>query len=393
MSAESLSEQDKNQANHIIESVVNELQQSLESMPPREAVDKYFRNRNLSKNTAKTHRSSLYNHFVPWCEEVKDIQNMNEITGNKLAEYKMWREEQARERIDGNKVSVETIKTQQQITRAFIKYCETLEVVKENLHERVQIPDSDDKVRETILDSERISEILDYLEKYKYASRPHVILLLLASTGVRMGSLRALDRDDFKSDEDNPCLKLEHRPESGTSLKNKDDSKRSVGIEADKAKVIDDYINSTRIAATDEYDRKPLLTTKNGRIGESTIRQTVYAWTRPCAIGKDCPHGRVPEGDGESDDESDDEDDVCKAARRRNWASRCPDSLSSHTVRKGFITEELASGVPVEILSGKCDVSKKILEKHYDMRKEEQKMEARMEVISMIHENNSGYIG
>jgi hypothetical protein len=62
-------------------------------------------------------------------------------------------------------------------------------------------------------------------------------------------------------------------------------------------------------------------------------------------------------------------------------------------VRKGFITEELASGVPVEILSGKCDVSKKILEKHYDMRKEEQKMEARMEVISMIHENNSGYIG
>jgi site-specific recombinase XerD len=390
MSAELPSDFDEEQVERFAESVVSKMEnRDLESMPPSEAVDEYFKNRGLSENTVKTHKSSLCNHFVPWCEEVKDIHDMNEITGKKLSEYKSWRAEQARKRIDGNKVSVETIKTQQRIIRAFIKYCEKLEVVKPNLHELVLVPGSDDKVRETVLDAGRVREILQHLRTYEYASRPHVILLLFASTGIRLGSLHSLDKDDIVSDVKKPYLKLRHRPESGTALKNGTDSRRKVSFEEDTAKVINDYINSNRIDTKDEYGRKPLLTTSNGRISESTIRQTIYAWTRPCVIGKDCPYGRDPDLNPHSDDDED--KDVCEAAKRRNWACKCPDSVSSHSLRKGYITEELNSGVPVEILSGRCDVSKKILERHYDMRKEDEKMESRRETLRAVHQENSGY--
>ncbi|MFP8957677.1 hypothetical protein ACLI4Y_13200 [Natrialbaceae archaeon A-CW3] len=120
-----------------------------------------------------------------------------------------------------------------------------------------------------------------------------------------------------------------------------------------------------------------MLTTTHGRLSKNTIRTYVYAWTRPCAIGKDCPYGENPE--------------ECEAARRMNWAFKCPDSLSCHPVRKGYITAELTSGVPKEILCDCCDVSEDIMDKHYDHRTEETKMAARRVAMQLAHEKNARY--
>ena len=57
-------------ADYIAEKVADEMSPSLNSMSPREAVDKYFESRDLTPGTKNTHRSSLYNFFLKWCEEI-----------------------------------------------------------------------------------------------------------------------------------------------------------------------------------------------------------------------------------------------------------------------------------------------------------------------------------
>jgi len=56
--------------------------------------------------------------------------------------------------------------------------------------------------------------------------------------------------------------------------------------------VLRDYIEENRIDVTDESGRKPLLTTKVGRIARNTIRKWSYRLTRPCWYPGECPHGR-----------------------------------------------------------------------------------------------------
>ena len=137
------------------------------------------------------------------------------------------------------------------------------------------------------------------------------------------------------------------------------------------------YLDDKRVDQTDEHGRSPLLTTTHRRVSKSTIRTYFYAWTRPCAIGMECPYGRDPR--------------ECDAAKRNNWAFKCPDSLSTHPVRKGYITASLKDAIPKMVLSERCDVSEKILDRHYDFRTKQEKMEARMRLIKMAHQQNQKY--
>lgn len=359
------------------EKVAEQMGPSLEPMSPREAVDKYFDNRSFEPATRNTIKSSLCNFFLPWCEDIAGIENMNDLTGNDLADYRVWRREKASKRVD--KLKPKSEETQQKIIRKFIEYCETWEVVRPNLHEYVIVPtvSKDDEVRDEVLDSDTAKYVLEWLRKYEYGDIEHVVWLLLSSCGARTGGIHSLDRTDYISNDDGAYLKFRHRPETGTALKNGEEGERNVDIPGSVSEVLDDYIEDNRISNTDEYGREPLLTTNHGRLSKSTIRNYVYAWTRPCAIGQECPYGRDP--------------DDCDAARRNNWAFECPDSLSCHPVRKGYITAELKAGVPKEIISERCDVSESIMDKHYDHRSEEEKMEARRIAIQLAHETGSRY--
>jgi site-specific recombinase XerD len=325
----------------------------MEKIEPEQAVQMYLseRSNEVSEWTYYSHQSRL-GHFLEWCSQ-KGLNNLNELSGRDIHEYKLWRRESG--------ISKVTEKTQMDTLRVFIRYCERIEAVSEGLSETVQSPDLDrnENVRDEILEGERAVQILEHLEKYEYASFRHTLFLLLFKCGMRLGGVRALDLGDFS--EENMSLKIEHRPQEGTPLKNKEDGSRFIALSSSQCRVLSDYIEENRHDVEDECGREPLLTRSSGRPHSNTIRSYVYQLTRPC-MASECPHGRDPD---ECEDNS--------------WsgASGCPSTVSPHSVRRGSITYHLLEDVPSNVVSDRMNVGTDTLEKHYDKRSLEEKMEQR----------------
>lgn len=58
-------------------------------------------------------------------------------------------------------------------------------------------------------------------------------------------------------------------------------------------RVITAYADQNRPDVEDEHGRKPLLSSKDGRVVETTVQRYVYTATRPCIHnGKNCPFDR-----------------------------------------------------------------------------------------------------
>ena len=339
----------------------------LQSITPEEAVNWYLRNRRneLAESSLYTHRSSL-NHFIEWTNIV-GIDDLNELDGRKLQTYFDWRVEEAPNSVD--ELAPKSEKTQIDITRKFVEFCGSIDAVPPSLHQKIpsfRIKKADE-VRTELLEMDRIEEILDYLETYHYASRDHVIWTLLAEFGPRIGALQSLDVEDI--DPDQEALRLQYRPEDGTSLKNDIDSERYVSlIRPDTVDILESYLESQRIEVSDAYSRRPLLTTHNGRIGSSTIRKTVYRWSCPNTLGDDCDH---PDSMTQSN----------------TW--RCPNNACPHMVRRGVITHLLRQDVPINVISDRCDVGPAVIKQHYDARSDEERMAVRRRVIEE-HLNKDG---
>jgi integrase len=205
------------------------------------------------------------------------------------------------------------------------------------------------------------------MERYEYATVEHVTFLILVETGMRMGGAHALDVDDYRHEEENPHLRLLHRPDTDTPLKNGRKGERPVSITPEVCDLIDNYLENRRPDVTDEYGREPLLASQQGRISKSTIRKYVYKWSRPCAVGAECPHDRSP--------------DECDAANELDQASKCPSSVTPHPIRRGYITRLLKTGLSIEVVSDRCNVSPAVINEHYDVRSEAEKMQQREEAL------------
>lgn len=334
----------------------------LQPIEPDDAVELYLREKrtNASQATVYSHSSRL-GHFVRWCDE-KDIDDMNEITGRDLHKFKLWRRDDG----DLNRVS---LKTQIDTIRVFIRFCETIDAVRPDLSTTVQSPTitGDENSRDVMLESERADVILDYLERYEYASLPHVTLTLLWHTMMCRGAARALDVSDY--DPDRQYIEVRHRPDTGTPIKNKADGERMIAVDDVVSNILDDWIADRRPDATDDHGREPLLATNYGRIHAQTIQKHVYAYTRPCVLSGECPHDR--------------DVDSCEA-RTRGTASKCPSSVSPHAVRRGSITHWLKQDVPVRVVGDRANVSTEVLDQHYDRRTERERMEQRREFIDSV---------
>jgi integrase len=294
-------------------------------------------------STVQNHRYRL-NPFVRWCGE-EDIDNLNDITGRDLQRYRLWRKEDG----DLNKLS---LRMQMSTLRVFLKWAGSVEAVPQNLYDKVMVPRvrPEERQRDETLDAEDAQDILDYLSKYEYASREHTAMALLWQTGIRVGSAHSLDLEDIFLDEN--YVQLIHRPDEGTTLKNGKSGQRPVALTPDVSEVLADYIRTHRKDETDEYVREPLFTTAHGRMHGNTIRRLIYRVTAPCYRGVTCP-------DCEGDE------------------SKCPGAVSPHAIRRGSITHFLTSDVPVDVVSDRMNVSRKVLDQHYDKRSEEVKMEQR----------------
>ena len=335
----------------------------LEPLSPREGMELYLDHRepDLSKKSIENHRYRLRS-FVSFCEE-EGIENLNTVTGRDLHKFRVWRRNGDGERY--SEVSKMTLYGNLQTLRKFLEFCASIDAVEPGMRERVLIPETEDEeeTKNVYLDEDRALDILDHLERFQYASRDHVMLSLLWHTGMRLGSLRALDVEDF--DADAQCLDLVHRPESGTPLKNKDAAERSIAVGEYHVEMIEAYIQNNRHEVTDDHGRRPLITSAQGRLTESPIRRIVYKWTLPCQIG-DCPHDKDPK--------------TCEWVLKDHRAS-CPSSRSPHGIRRGSITRHLREGTPRDVVSDRMNVTQEVLDRHYDETTDRERMELRREFI------------
>uniref|UniRef100_UPI00374C9725 tyrosine-type recombinase/integrase n=1 Tax=Natronococcus roseus TaxID=1052014 RepID=UPI00374C9725 len=184
----------------------------LEPIHPAEAFEIYLdeRRAEVTANTLQAHKYRI-GHFLRWCEE-KEITDLNSLSGRRLHEYKIWRQKEG----DLNAVSV---KTQMDTLRVFIKFCESIDAVPPALHEKVLSPklNHGDNQSNAILTKDVAHNLLDYLYRFEYASFNHVLIRLLWTTGMRVGTAHGLDLEDY--DQDDRYLEVRHR--KSTPLKNK----------------------------------------------------------------------------------------------------------------------------------------------------------------------------
>lgn len=252
--------------------------------------------------------------------------------------------------------------------RVFIKFCESISIGPKGLHEQMMIPRPSKKEQRSdeSRSTERAEAILDRLKTYEYASSDHILFRLLWKTGMRTGASRSLDLDDFDRQEGRHHFV--HRPQGGTSLKNGEAGQRVVALSAETMTVLTDYIQHTR-PSIEENGREPILATSKGRPSTSTLRCHVYRITQLCQRQNECPHDRSMA----------DCPDIGYAS-----SAGCPSSWGPHAVRTGAISHFLRSDVPEEIVSGRMDVSEKVIDQHYDVRGEESKAEQRRQYRDQV---------
>lgn len=334
----------------------------LEPIDPETALELYLADKanDLAEASLQAHKYRL-NHFVGWCGE-QDIENLNTLTGRQLHEYRLWR------RDDGNLGKVSE-KTQMDTLRVFVRWLESIDGVEQDLSEKVLSPSitPDENSRDVMLDTDRATEILAYLEKYEYATIDHVTLALMWHTMMRVGGVHALDVDDY--DPEGQYIEVRHRPETGTPIKNKGDGERLVALSDQLCELLDDWITDKRPAVTSDNGRQPLLVSAQGRASKGTLRDYVYRWSRPCSYRGECPHDRNPI--------------ECEAVEHGS-ASQCPSSVSPHAIRRGSITHSLNSDMPDKVVSDRANVSQAVIDQHYDRRTEREKMEQRREYLDEL---------
>jgi integrase len=327
---------------------------NLEPMDPREAFELFLDHKatECAKATVRNYKYRMQ-YFVQWCEE-EGIDNLNELSGRDIQRYRLWRQEEMTE------LNTLTLRNHLCSLRVFLQWCGSIEAVEPNLYDKIVIPKvgHGERKRDAILRTDTAKEILEYLSRYHFASVEHMALSVFWETGLRIGAAISINRCDI--DFDDESIHLRHRPREGTPLKNGLSGERPVAITPELAELLQEHIENCRHDVVDEHGREPLFTTREGRMHKNTLRKMIYRITAPCFRDEDCPD--------------------CE----RETSKVCPEAVSPHAIRRGSITHFLTEGVPVEIVSDRMNVSRDVLDEHYDERTEEVKLEQRRGYLDTI---------
>jgi integrase len=333
----------------------------LKPTPPHDAKKRYLKKKksHVSDKTYYNYNTTL-KRLLEFLDERK-IDDMGDVDSDEIVRFESWR-------LDD--VKPITARNDMMTVKNFIRFCETIQAVPVGLHELV-VPtkvSEDEEICDDILTQQEASDVLDYLEKYEYATVRHVSVLILWKTGMRIGGLRALDLDDF--DPKRPALEIRHRPDTGTPLKRKEKSQRDVLLNWGTAEIIEDYVSDQRPDTQDEYGREPLMASRHGRVVQTSIQKHVYTATRPCVYnGGACPFGKDTED--------------CEALQYDS-ASKCPGSVSPHALRRGYVTAARNAGQPKDVTGERVNMGGKVLEKHYDKGSYDEKAERRKDHLRDI---------
>jgi site-specific recombinase XerD len=323
---------------------VSEALSPSEPLTPREGVDRYLAHRQgyIADSTHETYTYSL-GHFIDWCHET-GTETLDELTGRHLDAY---------EASQRQSVAKTTVKNRMKDLRKAVEYWERIEAVEEGLAEKtpVRYPDKSEEVRDETLFWSEAQPLLAWLSRDGHAgSKFHALLELAWNTAARVGGIRALDVRDFYPEKG--VVWFRHRAGMDTPLKNGVQGERVVSISPRVVAALETYLDENRKAVRDSYGRSPLFTSQQGRPALSTFRSWFYKLTRPCTFGE-CPHNRDPDG--------------CEAMEHLS-ESKCPSTHSPHPVRKGSISWHLANHVPISVVEARCDASREVIRRHYDMR-------------------------
>lgn len=345
----------------------------LVSTDPREAYELWTSQ--LGEKSEETLRDYGYR-VTPFLDflDAEGIDDLSDLTTRHIKKFEAIRRSGDRQK--------QTLNNQLGTLRQFLRYCEELDAVSTAVVEAVNVPSltKDDRVNTEKLVTERAHDILDKLDRYRHASRDHVIMLLLWRSILRIGALHGLDLEDIYIDAEDrerlrdqlrekgltepvideilddvelPVMYPRHRPETGTPLKNGEAGERVINIADWVADVIEAYIRVNREDLEDEHGRRPLLTSSKGgtRYSTSAIRNTVYFLTQPCEFGDPCPYDEDP--------------DTCQA-RVHGYGAQCPGSRSPHKIRTGSITWHRDRGWPVPAIADKANTSEELIKGVYD---------------------------
>ncbi|MFC7077891.1 tyrosine-type recombinase/integrase [Haloarcula halophila] len=294
--------------------------------------------------------------FVEWADDQDDIETIADVTGWHLEQFKLFRQ--------GQDLAPTTIKGQMTALKVWLEYAAGIEAVDEMLPYRVNIPKltQTDETDDTLLDVDDAKRLLEHYResRVEFASERHIILELVWFTGARLGGIRALDLEDYHSEDQ--FVRFSHRLEGeATPLKKKLDGERPVGLPDETCEALDAYIEHVRTEKRDDGGRRPLLCGRQGRPAASTLQNWMYHATLPCTAGS-CPHGKEPR--------------TCDWTER-NQASKCPSSRSPHQVRTGSITWQLNCGGSYEAVGQRANSDPDTLRRYYDKASDVEKLEER----------------
>ena len=329
-------------------------------MKPERAVKRYLSEMKPEwADSTYYNNSSALNRFLDFCEE-DGLDNICEIDGFHISDFKQKRREE-------DNIKETTLYGDLSSLRSFLKWCSSMGLVESWVVEDMVLNDPDDKVRSDKIDAEEGEQILSYLEQFEYGTMRHALFALLWDTGIRLGTARSLDVDDYHPEE--KYIEVKHQPEEDTPLKNKEEAEREINLHEWTCEILDAYLKMNHTGVEDDYGREPMFASRQGRMVRSNLRMHIRRLTRPCHYTGDCPHGR---------DQSE-----CVAKQDYDKAAQCPGSVSPHPIRRGAITHWLNEGHRKELISERMNVGIDTLDEHYDARTESEKRNIRREIFDM----------
>ena len=71
--------------------------------------------------------------------------------------------------------------------------------------------------------------------------------------------------------------------------------------------------------------------------------------------------------------------------------SKCSSSVTPHPFRRGYITRLLKTGVTIDVVSDRCNVSPVVIDEHYDVRTDDKKIRQRQEAFCKALDESDGW--